>query len=153
MTSSSDRVTQFLAISSVLTAFDRGELQGTGLVDVYLHELAGTIGEEALDRFLLEASAIVDRRAPIEREILAHARLGPLARNLIRMWYLGSWHRLPDDWYVTSVRGDKDVDRVLSPQAYVEGLVWRVIDSHPPAAKAPGFGSWALAPGPRGGAK
>ncbi len=35
---------------------------------------------------------------------------------------------------------------VVSPQAYVESLVWKTFDGHPMGAKPPGYGSWSLRP-------
>ena len=42
--------------------------------------------------------------------------------------------------------GDNPATHVVGSQAYVEGLVWRDIGSHPQAAKQPGWGTWAWAP-------
>ncbi|NNH33825.1 hypothetical protein C9413_32005, partial [Rhizobium sp. SEMIA 4085] len=35
---------------------------------------------------------------------------------------------------------------VVSPDAYIEGLLWKAIGAHPAGAKGPGFGSWAFPP-------
>ena len=39
-----------------------------------------------------------------------------------------------------------DQDQIVSPEAYVQGLVWQAIDAHPRSAKPPGFGTWAFPP-------
>jgi len=150
------RTEQFLLVSSVLTGFDEVDLHGTGMVDRYLAELVAVIGEEAADDVLSACAGIVTRHASnarrqasaIEREMLSSPRLGPVARNIIKMWYLGVWSRLPDTWERSGRRIAADVDRVISADAYVESLVWRAIDSHPPGARQPGFGSWAMPPQP-----
>ena len=41
---------------------------------------------------------------------------------------------------------EKDIDRVVSSQAYVEGLLWPTLGVNPRAAKAPGYGTWAEPP-------
>ena len=52
-----------------------------------------------------------------------------LAKNIITMWYMGNW-----------------MNTVISPQSYVQGLIWGVAETHPPGAKQPGYASWSTAP-------
>jgi hypothetical protein len=144
---------QFLAISSALTGFDEADLQGTGLVDAYLYEVQAVIGDVEATAFigagvsaLLAGDGDPARTDAALAALLAHPRFGPVARNVITMWYLGTWSRMPDGWYGDRPRNILDVDRVISAQAYVESLVWRAAGTHPPGAKQPGFGSWSLAP-------
>ena len=69
--------------------------------------------------------------------------------------YLGQWQKLPSGWG-SGQFSDKDllafdefgrnVDRVISPRAYKEGLAWRAVGVNPMGAKQPGFGSWQEAP-------
>jgi hypothetical protein len=67
----------------------------------------------------------------VKSRVMNDAKLGPTARSLIKMWYLG---------------GDATPfsANVVSAATYKEGLVWQAIGSHPPAAKQPGYGSWSL---------
>lgn len=65
----------------------------------------------------------------VRQRIFDDATLGPLARNLIQLWYLGQWG-FP----------------VISAQAYQEGLVWKAIGAHPQGAKQQGFGTWSSPP-------
>jgi hypothetical protein len=86
---------------------------------------------------------------------------------LTEMWYLGHWPALPAEAYalLTKNYGDHtdtmapavremttkgvppNVSFVVSPQSYVESLVWRTfVGGHPLGAKPPGFGSWAVPP-------
>jgi hypothetical protein len=146
-------IDRFLALSAALTGFDEVELQGTGLAQAYLDALVDVIGEHAAGEFLAQAGAVLARGLDasardeaLTSAIMIHPRFGPLARNVVTMWYLGSWSRLPDGWYEDDGRGDRDTDRMISAAAYVEGLVWRAAGTHPPGAKQPGFGSWALKP-------
>jgi hypothetical protein len=78
--------------------------------------------------------------------VMSHAAYGPLARNLIRMWYTGSWVALTDNYWALGTLRDNQT-RVLTTQTYIEGLMWKAIGAHPMAAKQMGFGSWALPPG------
>lgn len=41
-----------------------------------------------------------------------------------------------------------NVEFVVSPAAYTEGLVWRTFHGHPGGAKPPGHGTWSQAPPP-----
>ncbi|RVD31777.1 hypothetical protein [Mesorhizobium sp. M4B.F.Ca.ET.017.02.2.1] len=134
----------FVAISVGLTGFSEAELHSTGLVQTYFEELALILGRAIRGAFL-EATANQPAAA------LASAIWRPLAQNLIRMWYLGQWKRLPATWARDSFEGKvpegynefgRDLDRVISPLAYQEGLVWRAIGVNPPGAKQPGFASW-----------
>ena len=55
-------------------------------------------------------------------------------------------HQLPAAWRNVHGAWANDVTFVVSTQSYTEGLVWKAIHTHPPAAKQPGYGSWALPP-------
>ena len=79
-------------------------------------------------------------------QILDDPDLGPIARNVATLWYLGMWNQLPAAWRNKHGAWANDVTFVVSPQSYTEGLVWKAIHTHPPAAKQPGYGSWALPP-------
>jgi hypothetical protein len=144
----------FVAISSWLTGFDDADLLGTGVAGAYLAELQRVIGEAGTAGFLSAAAAALARgggeaaptEAAIAADLIANPRLGPIARNVIIMWYLGTWTRLPDGWWGDRARPAEDTDRVISPRTYVEALVWRAAGTHPPGARQPGYGSWSLPP-------
>jgi len=135
---------QFIAISIALTGFSEAELHSTGLTQVYFEELALIVGRDIRTEFL--AANHHDPAAALHS-----AKWAPLARNVIRLWYLGQWKGLPATWAKDEFGGTvprgynefgRDVDRVISPQSYQEGLVWRAIGVNPPGAKQPGFASW-----------
>jgi hypothetical protein len=87
-----------------------------------------------------------DRKGQLRREIFGNQMLGPIARNIIKLWYVGIWYQLPRVWAEAHGSRPADVTRTVSPEAYVEGLLWPAIGAHPPGAKAPGYGSWASPP-------
>lgn len=144
----------FVALSVVLTGFDDAELWGTGMVDPYLGWLLSVVGDRHTGALLTTARRVLDEAAgddeAIERlvqlDILAEPTIGPLARNLIVLWYLGQWNQLPADWRDTWGASAMDQTCIISPEAYVQGLAWPAIHTHPPGAKMPGYGSWALPP-------
>jgi hypothetical protein len=87
----------FVALSVVLTGFDDAELLGTGMVDPYLGWLLSVVGDRHTGTLLSTARRILDACGEdldaVERlvrlDILADPAIGPLARNLIVLWYLG----------------------------------------------------------------
>lgn len=141
---------KFLALSAEITAFTTFDLLGTGMADAYLTAVIDVVGEATVAQ-LLDAWERVRRAGPdleenLRREIFGDEKLGPIARNIIKLWYIGTWYQLPYAWTQTFGALEKDVTFVVSPAAYVEGLLWPAIGSHPPGAKAPGYGSWATPP-------
>jgi hypothetical protein len=147
----------FLTLSAALTGFTTADLQGTGLVDVYYNQTLDVIGSRISGILLLTWSEIrpasgqfdplaADLKPRIEKEIFANDLIGPVARNILLMWYTGNWYQMPGTWRQNYGAAAGDQPHVVSAEAYQEGLMWRAIAAHPPAAKSPGFGSWAEPP-------
>jgi hypothetical protein len=143
----------FLRLSEMLTGFDRIELLATGMVEPYYDELNGVIGAREVGALLAAAEAVDDAAASedeieagVRSRILDDDRFGPVARNIITMWYLGNWSQLPREWRNSYGAMSLDYDRVISAKAYREGLVWPAAGTHPMGAKQPGFGSWSAPP-------
>lgn len=141
----------FYALSVVLTGFSAFELYGTGVGDEYFDTVKHVAGNDITNELLttfraVEATAAGNEsalEALMQSEILASPKLGPIARNIIKMWYLGNWYELPADWYAAyHSTGNKRHDHVISSQAYQEGLAWRAMETKPMGAKWPGFGTW-----------
>jgi hypothetical protein len=61
------------------------------------------------------------------------------------MWYLGAW-------YVPGVKGGGGFPptplKIVSSEAYTNGLVWKVMQSHPMGFSPFAFGYWSQPPGP-----
>ena len=136
---------RFLAFSSEVTAFTVYDLQGSGQADSYLSTVVRVVGEQALAE-LLDAYDRAQRTRTIEADILGSEKLGPIARNIIKLWYVGVWYGLPSEWTETFGARENDGTFTASADAYPEGLLWRAVGSNPPGARAPGYGSWAYAP-------
>lgn len=144
---------QFLAVSSALTGFGEVDLQATGLAEELWNTLVGVVGSALAGEFLSacelafrQSAAQEELEAALTREVMTHAKYGPLARNVITLWYLGQWNALPRDWCDTYGSSEADVARVVSSQAYLQGLVWPAFGAHPMGGLPPGFGSWAEPP-------
>lgn len=149
---------RFVQLSDALTGYDHAELYGTGMVDVYLGTLTAIVGDGMTGRLLQRWADIVEagggdpHREPhkmdglLRHQMLDDDTLGPVARNLAFLWYTGQWNQLPADWRDANGANALDQTYIISPDAYVQGLVWQAIHSHPMGAKQPGYGSWALPP-------
>ncbi|MEM8719592.1 MAG: hypothetical protein AAGE84_09825 [Cyanobacteria bacterium P01_G01_bin.39] len=139
----SEMESYFLDLSVALTNFSKFDLLGTGQSDLYYLTIEQEIGQETFQELLqtfhdLELQAQDDQSVleqKLRAEILDSDKLGNIARNIIKLWYSATWHSLTSK--------DK---RVVSPQAYPEGLLWRSIGVNPPGAKAPGYDSWSEEP-------
>lgn len=144
----------FLSLSRILTGFSELELLGTGMLDPHYQTVPRIVGDVIFGRLLSRWRSIHVRgfgdeeftEELVRDELLADDDLAPLARNVASLWYLGIWNQLPADWRDRHGASANDVTFIVSPQAYVESLVWKAMHTHPPAAKQPGYGSWALPP-------
>jgi hypothetical protein len=135
----------FVALSAALTGFREVDLWGTGQAGRYLDELIRTVGDAIVARLLVTGGEAV-RTGRLQALVMDDRDLGPLARNVIALWYLGQWYALPNDWRNRNGASPRDVQRVISADAYASGLVWRAAGAHPMGAKPPGYGSWANPP-------
>ena len=153
--STKDHSHHFLAFSTEVSAFATFELWATGQVEAYLATVTAAVGDEILNELLFtyekicletEGQPSSKRKARLRREIFGSEKLGPVARNIIKLWYVGTWYELPAAWFEAFGVRSKDVTFVVSPAAYAEGLMWKAIGAHPAGAKAPGYGSWASPP-------
>ena len=146
-----DLLQRFLDFSAEVTAFSEFDLEGTGQAESYLESVVSVVGKATL-RELLDAYQRATREAGdgrkerLYRDIFSSEKLGPVARNIIKMWYVGVWYELPPEWTESFGALENDVTFFVSPAAYTEGLLWRAIGANPPGAKAPGYGSWAAPP-------
>lgn len=149
------RLDRFLGFSAVATAFTVFELRGTGMAADYLAVVDRVVGPPVTDRLLdahdrVTAAAAGPSSAVFEdalrREILSDPTLGPIARNIAKMWYVGIWYALPPAWVEVNGARTADGTFTVSATAYTEGLLWPAIGANPPGAKPPGFGTWAGPP-------
>ena len=113
-------------------------LLGTGMTNVYLRALDAVLPAGTLDDMLAAGDGVSD--------LLEDPKLGPVARNLIPLWYCGTWTPLPDKWRAAYGTSPLDTNRVESAEAYQAGLQWVVAGAHPAGARQQGFGAWSVAP-------
>lgn len=144
---------EFLALSVALTGFDVYELRGTGVAGELFATLWRIVPDAAGE--LMHVWRTIEHDPPpggveegVRTRILDDTRLGPVAQNVITMWYTGLWVPLPDAWHYAYGTPPGDVNQVVSALAYQESLVWKAAGTHPMGARQPGFGTWALPPRP-----
>ena len=154
MDANSTEFQDYLTLSSVLTGFSEYRLRGTGQAESYFLAMLQVVGEHVVAE-LAQAFRAVQQTAGedetakdklLRAQILSHEKLGPIARNLIKMWYVGTWYQLPFDWHEKYGGSENDATFVVSAAAYTEGLLWPTIDANPSGAKGPGYGTWGDPP-------
>lgn len=72
-----------------------------------------------------------------------------LARSIVLLWYLGSWYEPGDLKNAATSPGSVDkpiTQKVLSPKAYTQGLVWQIVGAHPMGYSNLQFGYWSRDP-------
>jgi hypothetical protein len=72
-----------------------------------------------------------------------------LARSIVLLWYLGSWYDPVD--LKNAATSPESIDgpitqKVLSPKAYTQGLVWLIAGAHPMGYSNLQFGYWSRDP-------
>jgi hypothetical protein len=141
---------RFLALSAHLTGHDAARLTATGMADIYLDTMTERAGartaEALLDAHADQVAAAEDPDRALRLAILGDARLGPVARRLIKMWYVGTWYALPADWRAAHGPDLPEGDTIPVPAAYTEGLLWPSVGANPPGAKPFGYAMWAKPP-------
>ncbi len=149
-----DDLQSFLKLSSTLTGFNEFQLTGTGQAEAFLATAREVVGGGPVDELLRRYDRIsADAGDDVERlhrslraDILSDELLGPIARNLIKLWFVGTWYQLPSAWRDAFGTSERDVTFVVSPASYTEGLLWPAIGANPPGAKGPGYATWADPP-------
>lgn len=143
----SDRLDDFLALSVCLTGFNRVQLLGTGVTRAHLRTLDEVVSRELTDRLLATFRSLPERDdEAVSTQILADPTIGPIARNVILMWYSGTWKQLPAEWREAHGSSPLDSTRVVSADAYLAGLQWVAAGAHPAGGRPPGFASWSTPP-------
>lgn len=138
----------FKNLSIDLTGFSEFELFGTGNMQIFHDLLINRIGNDTFVK-LLAMHARVERSdlaRNMRHNIMADPCFGPIARNLLYLWFIGSWRRMPMSWVEIYGTGLENHEVIPSSSAYTSGLLWPTISGNPPGAKPFGYGMWAKAP-------
>lgn len=138
----------FVDLSVVLTGFSKDKLQPTHdtlkLSEEYyntlIKEVSPAIVTQLSDAFtaLENGSGQVDT-TQFKNDIIDNAILGPIAKNIIKMWYVGIWYY---------IKPETEQGYIISDNAYTHGLVWDAMQAHPMGYSEGNFGYWDSAPAP-----
>ena len=161
---SQEQMDTFVQMSSLLTGFNASVLAPS----IDPTDLSGTLYQTAADHtgstfddLLTEYQNLVDQYAPgqtvdqmteEQKEEIGRPLVegtGPddpvaaTARSIMKAWYLGSWYQ-PFNYQ----RFEEGNQSVISDQAYIQGLAWKVMQSHAMGYSTFTFGYWADDPPP-----
>jgi hypothetical protein len=98
MSQLNDLLDRFVAFSAQATGFSAVDLWGTGQAGAYLATVRGEASEPILRDLLDAFETAGDRPGGLDGEVFGDAKVGPLARNIIKLWYSGVWYELPAEW-------------------------------------------------------
>ena len=139
----------FVAVASTLTGFDTTDLEATGLVDQYAALVLTILDASGNgDQYVNVIASLAATPSPAKAfpNALADSFAGPLLQNIVSLWYLGQWLRLPSSWYVNGVQPAIDTNTIPSPFAYGQAFAWRIAGAHPPGSRPTGYGGWGQPP-------
>jgi hypothetical protein len=140
----------FLLLSVQLCGISGFDLVGTGYAKRYFETVEDIVGRDLLHRLLETFAALpiapTRRNAALQAAILNHPEFGPVARNIIKLWYTATWFQLPPTWRANFGARPKDETSVPYAYAYAESLLGPAIGAHPAGAKPTGHQSWTLPP-------
>lgn len=149
--SQTDSLSTFVDLSVLLTGFAKSVIQPNldpvdlaGTYFQYVEDHVGPTFQQLLDLYSqLVAQGLDDQQ--IGEQILGASDpdIGLTAQAINKLWYLGSWYQ-PFD-YKSYTAGSQ---WVVSSQAYVGGLAWKVMQSHAMGSSTLTFGYWNTDPPP-----
>ena len=140
------------ALTGFLSSVLKPKLDPVGLARTYYEFALQQVGSQMSD--LLNAfrkiqteppQKIADTLLETEKPNDKVSSQALLAQSIVALWYLGAW-------YVPGVQGGFGFPptplQVVSSEAYINGLVWKVMQSHPMGFSALTFGYWSKPPEP-----
>ncbi len=148
-------VQDFADMSAALTGFLssvlKPQLDPVGLARTYYEFALAQVGATQMSA-LLNAFRAIKTQPPqtIADTLLETSSATPsgqalLCQSIVAMWYLGAW-------YIPGIQGAFGFPptplQIISSEAYTNGLVWKVMQSHPMGFSPFTFGYWSQPPGP-----
>jgi hypothetical protein len=149
-----DQLQEFVAFSAAVTGFTEFDMHGTGQAEEYRRTVAEVVGDDVLSELLDTWARVRDEAqrggSPTENrlrhDIFSDPKLGPVARNIIKLWYVGIWYELSPEWIDAFGALEKNYTFTVSGSAYTSGMLWPAIGGNPPGARGPGYASWTGPP-------
>ena len=153
-------VQDFANMSAALTGFQpavlKPQIDPIELARTYYEFALSQVGATAMNALLDAFRALQVQQPPLSPQTIADTLLeivplttppspqALICQSIIAMWYLGAW-------YIPGVQGGGGFPptplQIISSQAYTNGLVWKVMQSHPMGFSAFTFGYWSQVPG------
>lgn len=138
------------ALTGFLSSVLKPKLDPVGLARTYYEFALKQVGASQMSA-LLNAFRAIQKQPPqtIADTLLETSSPTPsaqalIAQSIVALWYLGAW-------YIPGVQGGGGFAptplQVVSSEAYTNGLVWKVMQSHPMGFSAFTFGYWSQPPG------
>ncbi|PWC90778.1 hypothetical protein TSH100_01725 [Azospirillum sp. TSH100] len=140
----------FVALSVILTGFAESVI--APFFDTYnlkdqVYAAAKADDADALSALLAQYAALAAQSAPPETVIAAvmqpkETPTARMARSIILAWYSGAWYATADLYSTSS----PPTPRVLSTDAYTQGLMWKAGQAHAMGSADSAFGYWNTQP-------
>lgn len=150
-------VQDFADMSAALTGFRssvlKPALDPVGLARTYYEFALTQVGAAAMSALLQAFRAIRTQPPQTVADTLLETNIATpsnpaqvaIAQSVVAMWYLGAWYR-------PGVKGGGGFPptplQIVSSEAYTNGLVWQVMQSHPMGFSPFTFGYWGRPPAP-----
>jgi hypothetical protein len=141
----------FIKMSEELCGIPAFNLLGTGYAKTYFDTVLSNVGIDSLDRLLdayngLPTCCQKDREDAVRADLFSHDEFGPIAQNIMKLWYIATWFAMPPEWREKFKTFPNDKMYLPATYAYPESLLGPAVGAHPAGAKPTGYQSWALPP-------
>ena len=125
----------FMSFSRVITGYEElNDIIGKDYIARILQRFSDQLVVDILITFESILETGVDVTKLIGSEIINNHARGSLSREIIMLWYTGQF---------MDENGEIDTGDVSH---YFDGLMWKVIQAHPPGMAGGAYGYWAQAP-------
>ena len=146
---------EFVSLSSALTGYPAIVLKparDTQMIAQTLYEQlslpSNNIPAAQLDQLTQVWRQIANTPPPqleaaVKANIIDNLAITRLAQNIIYLWFFGIWYDLTKN---PASFTSPNIDHVVSPLAYKNGLVWGEMGAHPMGFSTGVFGYWENVP-------
>ena len=134
----------FVSLSAILTGYDATILKPKNdtqkVAELYFNTFTKEVDANTVALLNSTFTAIASpNEANVKAQIVNDPTLGPIAKNILKMWYLAIWYDL-------NATKEQDNSYVVSSIAYKNGLVWKTMQAHPMGYSEGNFGYWSNVP-------
>lgn len=128
--------TLFMELSAVLTGQKDLDVELSAEYYMRISRSFEDTLAEILERF---AKAPANQKKPAVAAIMTDAKLGPVAKEIIILWYFAGF------FDPGRPKGQQELGPETAEQ-YLRGLLWPTIHAHPPGLSGGYFGYWKYPP-------